>query len=706
MRPIFYCITLIEASLFFAVAPLEAAPAVGGAAGKTAPVKPGADPSWVLADSMYRATILAKNGPSDPDAGWALEVFELGATLPELADVALLDSADTPVPIAKLFRGPRQNIFLIAKGLKEGSQYKLYFGGTKALKSPTWEPKHGLFVEFRRLLADMSLESPDGLNDAWKISMGTDGAAFTTHIGFDGNPFGEPKNYLARYRGWLKPGAMQKPLATVSSGASFVSINGKLELMAPGEHPFQLKLRATDPDKSPTDELVRSTVSIPDGGVMVDYLFAKGEQAGGGARFGYIEDETKMMLFEGNHWMRSGKTEVVSIEHVKLGKLPKLAVKHEDYLGWETSVLFDTQVSLEGMPDGWSASWVLSDGAKRQGPSFSHIFSGMAPIYADVELSSEKGAVNLRFPISTFVSLKSASVRSKADIHRYLEKMAREEMGDMEIEQVSDYFRFAKQFGDDAELLPIAKAWVTKNPDPEDRLYVGALMGWLRGLARVDAKAALEEVGKVGAVAAEKFLSELVIFEMDTRTFMMRDDSAIAFAKKAIPKFESSPEVVQLIRTRIGDLFRVQGKLKEAEEAYRIIQKNVADESAGRKFAAQDRAYAATVANLISRGLRFDAETQLALWEKEHPLAKLQSDFLLLRAQVHLMFGRASEALLEIDSFKALNPDSPFQIPADFHRACALAELGQKDAAVKIWSFIAARYPKHELAAEAAALCR
>jgi tetratricopeptide (TPR) repeat protein len=694
---------LISMASMFVALGLNAAPPP---AAKLTPSKSNADPSWLLVDSAYRATVTAKNGPSDPDAGWAIEVLELGATLPELADVALLDSSDTPVPIAKIFRAPGQNFFLIAKGLKEGEQYKVYFGGTKPLKSPTWEPKHGLFVEFRRLIADMSLESPDGLSDAWKISLGTDGAAFTTHIGFDGNPFGESKNYIARYRGWLKPGVMSKPLATVSSGASFVWIGGKLELMAPGDHTPQLKLRATNPEMSPSDELVRATVNIPAEGVMVDYLLAKGEQAGGLARFGFIEDEAQMVLFEGNHWARSGKTEVMSLEHAKLGKLPRLSVKHEDYLGWEASVLFDSHVSLEEMPDGWNASWILTDGAKRQGSSFEHVFSGMAPIYADLELSSEKGSVKLKLPISTYGFAKSASLRSRADVHRYLEKMGREEMSEMEIEQLTDYYKFAKQFGDDAELLPIAKAWITKNPDPDDRLYIGALIGWLRGLARIDAKAALDEAGKVGAAAVEKYLSEIVMFEMDTRTFVMRDDSALAFAKKALPKFESFPEIVQLIRTRIGDLLRVQGKLKEAEDAYRIIQKNVADESAGRKFAAQDRAYAATVASLIARGLRSDAEVQLILWEREHPLAKLQSDFLLLRAQVLLMFGRASEALLEIDSFKALNPESPFQIPADFHRACALAELGQKDAAVKIWSFIAARYPKHELAAEAAARSR
>ena len=51
-----------------------------------------------------------------------------------------------------------------------------------------------------------------------------------------------------------------------------------------------------------------------------------------------------------------------------------------------------------------------------------------------------------------------------------------------------------------------------------------------------------------------------------------------------------------------------------------------------------------------------------------------------------------------------MNPDSPYQIPADYHRARALWELGKKDDARKLWQGIAKNFPKHELAGESARL--
>ena len=54
----------------------------------------------------------------------------------------------------------------------------------------------------------------------------------------------------------------------------------------------------------------------------------------------------------------------------------------------------------------------------------------------------------------------------------------------------------------------------------------------------------------------------------------------------------------------------------------------------------------------------------------------------------------------EIESFRAMQPDSPYQIPADFHRARALYELGKKDEARTIWQDIVTKYPKNELVPE------
>ena len=150
--------------------------------------------------------------------------------------------------------------------------------------------------------------------------------------------------------------------------------------------------------------------------------------------------------------------------------------------------------------------------------------------------------------------------------------------------------------------------------------------------------------------------------------------------------------------------YRLLGRTNEAVSAYRAAQKTTDDDTQGRKFAAQDRAYSITIEDLLAQGERHAAEAKLQQWEAEHPMAKYESDFLLVRAKVLIAFGRWNEALQELDSFRGMQPDSPFQILADFHRARALFQLGKQDDAGKIWKDIATKYPKHDLAPESARL--
>ncbi len=81
-----------------------------------------------------------------------------------------------------------------------------------------------------------------------------------------------------------------------------------------------------------------------------------------------------------------------------------------------------------------------------------------------------------------------------------------------------------------------------------------------------------------------------------------------------------------------------------------------------------------------------------------HPIAKFDSDYLLLRGRTLNAFGRWNESLAELDSFKKAQPDSPYVIDADFYRAQALDGLGRRDEARKIWSAIAKDYPNSDLA--------
>ncbi|HEY2341977.1 MAG TPA: tetratricopeptide repeat protein, partial [Chthoniobacteraceae bacterium] len=192
---------------------------------------------------------------------------------------------------------------------------------------------------------------------------------------------------------------------------------------------------------------------------------------------------------------------------------------------------------------------------------------------------------------------------------------------------------------------------------------------------------------------------ELGMAELEILVFYLKDPAAVELGKRVA--FENpNTDVARLAKIRIGDLYRLLGKTNLAVEQYSSVQKTVSDETQGRKNAAEDRSNSITITDLIEGGYRHEAEAKLREWEIEHPMAKYDSDFLLIRGRVLMLFGRWSEALQEIESFQQMQPDSPYQIPADFYRAQALFELGKKDEARKIWAEIAKNYPKHNLADE------
>jgi tetratricopeptide (TPR) repeat protein len=647
---------------------------------------------WAIADATFRFTCVAKTPPSLPEAGWVVDVPELGHTMPNSADVLLLDPAGKPVPVERGFRADGMKVVLVAKGLQAGQEYSVYYGGARTRAVPTWTPKPGLFLEIRRMAPGTSLDSPESLEKAWKASAGIDGGDYVSSIALNDNPYGEGSHFLSRYRGWLKPGVMNLPLLVASSDASFLWINKKLEIAAPGLHGPVLTL----------SKAAKKQVAIPDQGVLVDFLHAKSGSGLASARLGYIQEGNQVGLFEKEQWVTPGATERVKLEHVQFGVIPPLLVNHRDYIGWDGLWLFDSELKFApGLPADCSVSWDFTDGGKSDKPVAERVLSGLHPVGVIATLKRGGESLRIAFRFSLAGRVKEASINNPSDLERYLQKLGAEDLSKLEPEALNGFFRFAREFGTEQQTGKVAAAWIARNPDPSDPNWIVGLLARLRGTAQVEPKAALEELAKLPTSLAKRFLRELALFELDTRVVLLRDDSAVAFAQQLLPAFSQQPEVVQLIRTRIGDLYRLQGRLKEAEEVYVAVQKTVQDESAGRKFAAQDRANAVAVGKLIEGGYRVEAEARLQLWELAHPMAKLQSDFLLLRAQAHMLYGRWGEALQEVDSFKALNPDSPFQIPADFHRARALSGLGRKEEARKVWSAIVTQYPKHPLAESA-----
>jgi len=199
--------------------------------------------------------------------------------------------------------------------------------------------------------------------------------------------------------------------------------------------------------------------------------------------------------------------------------------------------------------------------------------------------------------------------------------------------------------------------------------------------------------------AARKLHEQIFsMYELDLLVFSLRDAAAVDLARRIA--FEAhDPEVATLAKIRIGDHYRLTNRIKSAIEQYQSVQKQIADETGGRKVPAQDRACSIAVEDLLENGQRIEASDKLRKWELGHPMAKFDSDYLLLRGRMLNAFGRWSEALVELDSFKNMQPDSPYEIAANFQRAEALNALGKVDEAQRIWKEISTKYPHHELAA-------
>jgi len=93
-----------------------------GLCGQAAQGAPAVPAGWAIPDATFRFTCVAKAPPSLPEAGWVLEVPELGHTMPNAADVLLLDPAGKPVTVERGFRSDGMKVFLVAKGLQAGQE--------------------------------------------------------------------------------------------------------------------------------------------------------------------------------------------------------------------------------------------------------------------------------------------------------------------------------------------------------------------------------------------------------------------------------------------------------------------------------------------------------------------------------------------------------------------------------------------------------
>ena len=663
---------------------------------------------WAVQDAPYRAVVRADSQTSSPETGYDIEIPEFGQTMANLGDCVLTDAEGKLVPLFPVWRGEGQRAIFLAREMKRRADYYLYFGGGKPRRGETWQPKVSLLMETRRIGGPARSNSPAEVETTWRLqhaafsswsemenmwrrSTEVDGAGFVSKIYHATNPFGDTVQFMSHYTGWLRTRGMKEVyLYTQSSDASFIAVNNRFELEWAGLHDGRaIQKNVQGHSVKVADELVR-----------IDYYHVKADASfPPGMVLGWRKGDRLEPIPE-EAWLHPEHATFAGMEEAHGRPVPLGRVELKSYIGFENEFLFETRCALPyGDLKGWTVNWRFDDGCAATGPEVDRVTVGMAPVRFRVTLQREKEELRgvRRMDFGTLP--RTASINDPKDLDRYVELMGSQDPAPLSVRTLRAFTTLLQLSPGGLAAAKCAGVFLQKNPDPADPLWPAAQMLRLRGLMQLDPKMALNELSRLDSGARQKNFEKFDLLELELLVFYLRSDTAVNRARQIATQHPDS-RIARIAMVRIGDLYRMKGRMKEATAQYQSVQQKATDETGGKKLPAQDRAFSIAVSEMLLDGQRIEAEDKLLEWEAVHPMVKLDSDFLLLRGRVLMAGGRWREALAELDSMLQLQPDSAYQIDINFYRARALYELGQKPEARRIWTEIAKKYPRHDLAAQ------
>lgn len=640
---------------------------------------------WAVKDAAIRAEVKLKEAPGDPDTGTEIAVPDLGLTKPDAGGYALMDAAGKPLPVAVVWQGVGRETRLLARDLQPAQTYYLYIGGKPGA---SWNPKTSLLLETRRETGSRSeiLGSFGSLQSAWsRASAQSWGAGFVEKIFAGGNPYGEPTYYLSHYSGYLAPTGTDVELFTNSADASFVLINDQPFTDWTGSPSTNVFVKGVRGKKLPAS-------AVP---VKIDYYQAKGEGAlPPNMSLGWRKGSGPLEIVPESAFLHPGNSQVGRYVAQDGSPVPAPQARFLTYLGDGGGYLYEVKCSVRpASVENATVEWHFDDGAILSGTEITRIMSG-TPGTQNVAVIAQRGAASRRTTLRIgFYGPPPREVEHKRGNDRYVEMLMQLDPTKLDAAMLAAALPVLFDFGMDAQSAAYADAWLALNPEIKDPLWLPAYIARERERAQIDPKKAAAEVA-ANTAARQYYDQALDVLELDLLVFAAHDLASLPRVQQLA--FNLGPDKGKLGEIRVGDLYRLNGDLNHAAERYRAAQPP--DPLNGRRLPAEDQANALTVEDLIGAGAREEAMDKLAKWELLHPSAKLTTNYLVLRARALTLFGRWRESLAELNAFIAMQADSAYEIDADFYRARALYELGDKDQARKLWRQIASKYPKSDLA--------
>jgi len=166
------------------------------------------------------------------------QFFHHGEIAPDGRNVVVLTQDGKPVPTRVLQLGPGDYCRLAFETLAAQRHYEIYYGGDSPAEgeAPPWTNTAGLLLETRRY-RECNLNSLESVRGAFESSERI-GCDYVDNVQHSYNPLSlKPEPFLSYYSGYLHvPSVGTYGFLTSSQDCSFLLIDGKLVVDAPGRH--------------------------------------------------------------------------------------------------------------------------------------------------------------------------------------------------------------------------------------------------------------------------------------------------------------------------------------------------------------------------------------------------------------------------------------------------------------------------------------
>ncbi len=652
---------------------------------------------WQNEDFEYRRMVELPSGMESVPEVIVAEFFSHGALTIDTNQVVVYSSKEL-VPAKMMQRGPGDFARIAFQTLADESRYYVYYGGrvTKPITIPEWTSRSGLFFE-TRVWKDCDLNSLDSVRQAFKDSkrIGSDfvGGVYHRH-----NPFAATTGpFLSRYAGVLNaPEKGPYSFFTSSQDASFLLIDGKEVVAAPGEHPPETRAK------------VKGIVELEKGRHTFEYYHAaKG-------------DETCMVAA----WQLSGLDQpaVISPSMFRFNKVlrvPPTLLEHRDdgFLpDYRMAILGDipssdpdepamvrTQfldVSANALAVNAKHLWSFGDGQASEYTSPGHVF--LHPGIYQITLTLQRGAKQPKISNHVYVTrhfIVDTKGQENEDVSAYLETLEQYNSQNLDAVGLVQLVR-AYLLADDpvnaAQAADAAFADGESDHTDQTRWAIARLIGpvlrdrldnptaavklWTDATARIK-----DDSFRVSAAvhAADIYLNDLLRHK--------DAGQALDFAARQLA------DATSITRSRyyrvLGDWHARAGNKKEASTAYRKADASRELEIDSIKRTAWRGAHSRSTEAFLRSGELSRAWQELDKWQTDFPADKFDGYLSLLQTRYLHQRGKYQQAMATASDLLVVNPRSPYADRLAFMIARCEEDLERIPRALAAYQSLIADYP-------------